>query len=249
MMGIYADLTNRGDIEPALAASVLDWWADAGVDMFVGETVRDWFGASEDNASVSHARSAAAPARPDELPGDYATFAAWRTSEHAPEAAWHGVSVPASGPIDAPLMILVDCPERGDDGGTALLSGSVGRLFDHMLAAIGSDRSRAHLASVCVRRPPAGRIPADKEAELGAITRHHVSIIAPERLLLLGTMASKAVIGTEMVRARGVAHQFDCKKRQSRTIVSLHPRFLLQRPGAKAEAWKDLQMLMAGMSE
>ncbi len=250
MMGIYADIESAGRIDPALAASALEWWADAGVDMFVDETVRDWFGASGKTAAGPASRGVtAAPVRSDKLPDDYASFAAWRMSEHVPEAAWRGVSVPASGPDDAALMVMVDCPDRGDDDAGRLLSNSAGRLFDRMLAAIGFDRSRVHLASICVRRPTSGRIPTDQEVQLGVIARHHVSIIAPERLLLMGNIASKAVVGMEMVRARGASHQFDGKKRQTKTIVSFHPRFLIQRPSAKAEAWKDLQRLMKGSPE
>jgi len=30
-------------------------------------------------------------------------------------------------------------------------------------------------------------------------------------------------------------------------VASFHPRFLLERPAAKAEAWKDLQLLIQGI--
>ena len=32
-------------------------------------------------------------------------------------------------------------------------------------------------------------------------------------------------------------------------VASFHPRFLLERPAAKAEAWKDLQMLIEGLEQ
>jgi DNA polymerase len=30
-------------------------------------------------------------------------------------------------------------------------------------------------------------------------------------------------------------------------VASFHPRFLLEKPAYKAEAWKDLQMLIGGL--
>jgi hypothetical protein len=31
-------------------------------------------------------------------------------------------------------------------------------------------------------------------------------------------------------------------------VATFHPRFLIEKPAAKAEAWKDLQLLMGGIS-
>ena len=48
----------RGDVDRATAASALGWWLEAGVDVAVGETARDW------RRSVPAAAPVAAAAAP-----------------------------------------------------------------------------------------------------------------------------------------------------------------------------------------
>lgn len=228
----------------AAAASALDWWHEAGVETLVEDAPRDWF------AVPTAAVAIAAPALPISaaLPATFTEFLDWRCGDAAPEAAWRGVSIAASGPATAEIMILVDCPERDDESGGILMSGQVGRLFDRMLASIGLDRSTVHLAAVCAKRPVAGRMPGEIEVRLAEIAQHHVALVAPKRLLLMGNAASRAVLGAESVGLRGRLHGFNHKSGQTGVVASFHPRFLLEKPAAKAEAWKDLQMLIGGMS-
>jgi DNA polymerase len=228
----------------ALAASALEWWHDAGVDTLVDELPRDWLAPPAPLPAVPTpvALPAPAAAAASEMPALLADFLTWRNGPAMPEASWGGVAFAATGPATAELMVLVDCPER-DDGET-LLSGPAGRLFDRMLAAIGLTRDEVHLASVCAKRPTAGRVQHDVEAQLAAIAQHHVGLIAPQRLLVLGNAASRAILATDLSQARGRLHSFNHKTGKAGTVASFHPRFLLEKPAAKAEAWRDLQMLM-----
>lgn len=222
------------------AASTLDWWHDAGVDVLVDESPRDWLAKV---AKVAPPAPAVAPEAA--LPAELAAFLAWRGGAAVPEAGWRGATIMASGPADAAVMVLADCPDREDEG--CLLGGAAGRLFDRMLAAIGLSRDRVHLASVCAKRPLAGRMPGEVEARLGEIARHHVGLVGPKRLLLLGNAASRAVLGQETTRARGSLHGFNHDRGETGVVASFHPRLLLERPAQKADAWKDLQLLMKDM--
>ena len=215
---------------------------------------------------------AAAAPRPaaTALPADWAGFVAWRCGQEAPEAGWPGGWIAASGPAQADVMVLVDCPERDDlrDGNCLLLSGTQGRLFDRMLAAIGLARDEVHLTAVCAKRPVAGRLPSEAEARLAEVTLHHVALVRPRALLLLGNAASRAVLATDARDARGRLHVLNHDPAQggaalggaalggaaqnggrettvaeTKVIASLHPRFLLERPIAKADAWADLRAL------
>lgn len=234
-------------IDPTLAASILDWWADAGVDVLVDDAARDWLSPPAAEPTGPSSPAPARAASPPALPTDYAAFAAWRMGADAPEAAWGGVSVAASGPADAAVMALVDCPDRDDGRADMLLSGAAGRLFDRMLASIGLAREAVHVAAVCMRRPGTGRIPREVETRLGEVARHHVALVAPTRLLLLGDAASRAVLGTDRAAARGALHDFNHDGGQTGVVASYHPRFLIERPAAKADAWRDLRMLIGGM--
>ncbi len=235
-------------IDAAHYASALDWWRDAGVDVLVDDAVRDWLAVAPPAPTVALVQ-ADAPAPTGALPDTIAAFATWRLGPDAPEAGWSGVSVAATGPVDARVMVLVDCPEREDGDAGALLSGTGGRLLDRMLASVGLSRDTVHLAAVCARRPSAGRMPRDVEARLGEVARHHVELIAPQRLLLLGDATSRAVLSADRQSVRGSLQPFNHKKGQTGVIASLHPRLLMERPALKAESWRDLRMLVAGMDE
>lgn len=224
------------------AASTLNWWADAGVDVLVEDAPRDWLAAPAPRAVAVPAEPASAAA----LPVDWAAFHAWRTSADAPEAGLRGVAITASGPARAEVMVLSDCPDRDDEPAGALLSGAAGRLFDRMLAAIGLSRAEVHLAAVCTRRPVAGRMPAELVERLHECARHHVGLVAPKRLLLIGDAASRALLGTEVVRARGRSQAISIDGRPLEAVATYHPRLLLERPERKADAWKDLQLLVKG---
>lgn len=221
----------------AAAISTLDWWREAGVDVLVDESPRDWLARPAPTAPAPGpiAASTALPATLDE-------FLTWRVGEAAPEAGWRGASIAASGPLDAALMVLVDCPDKDDRD--CLLGGAAGRLFDRMLAAIGLNREVVHLAALCCRRPTAGRMPKEIEAELHRLALHHVGLLAPKRLLLFGDAASRAIAGTEVLRARGTLRTVNHKGGETLTVATFHPRLLLERPAQKADAWRDLQLLM-----
>lgn len=229
------------------AASALDWWQEAGVDVLVDDASRDWL-AEPMAAPVAFAAPVAPLEAPAAMPATLADFIAWRSGDAVPEVEWRGVSIAASGPADADIMVLVDCPDKDDGAAGLLMTGTTGVLFDRMLAAIGLNREMIHLAAVCAKRPVAGRMPREVEARLADISKHHIGLVAPKRLLLLGNAASRAILGAEMPGTRGSLHAFNHKRGQTGVVASFHPRFLIEKPAAKAEAWKDLQLLMGGVS-
>jgi DNA polymerase len=144
-------------------------------------------------------------------------------------------------------MIVVDMPDREDDAAGELLASAAGRLFDRMLAAIGRDRQSVYLTALAVKRPPAARVTEDVAQSLKALLRHHVSLAAPKRLLALGNAASRAITGLDVADARGGLRGVNYDGGTVEVIASFHPRFLLERPAAKSEAWKDLQLLIEGL--
>jgi DNA polymerase len=223
--------------------NALDWWREAGVDTLVGDAPHDWFAAPPPRSPVP----VDAPAPDAAMPGEWEAFAAWRAGPHAPDAAWLGDGVLASGPIDAGVMILTDLPDREDCAQGTLLTGEPGRLFDRMLHAIGLSRDTVHLVSVCAKRPTGGRVGRSDEPRLGEVALHHLSIARPKRVLLLGDAASRVLLGTEVPRARGRLHPVSHRSGTSEAVASFHPRYLLEHPGRKREAWADLQLLKRGL--
>ncbi|HWK36776.1 uracil-DNA glycosylase family protein [Sphingomonas sp.] len=232
-----------------LAESALDWWRDAGVDTLVADQPRDWRTPANGPAATGPADAAragaakvadVAPAPP--LPATLDAFAAWRTGPDAPEASWGAPLLAAEGDPASDLMIVVDCPE-----GDGLMGGAAGVLFDRILGAIGRDRASIHLAALAIARPIGGILPSESEAELTTLLRHHIALAAPKRLLLLGKSVSRALIGVDSVKARGSLHRINLEVVTVEAVASWHPRFLLERPSRKGDAWKDLQLLMGGL--
>lgn len=232
----------------ATVASALEWWRDAGVDCEIDETPRDWFARAMPAPSADALPATVREAAPESvmLPATLEEFAAWRVGAAAPEAAWPGQPLATQGDPASGLMIVTDMPDRDDETAAQLLSGAAGALFDRMLAAIGRDRSSVYLASLAVKRPPAGRVTDEAGQNLEALLRHHLALAKPKRLLLLGNAASRAITGMDVTQARASLHNINHDGGTVAAVASFHPRFLLERPAAKADAWKDLRILIGG---
>lgn len=221
------------------AASALDWWEEAGVDIIVGETPRDWLDAK---AKAAPAPAAPAPAPlPDTLDGLRDWLATSADLPFATPAAARAAPVgdPASG-----LMVLVDMPSA--DGG--LLSGEAGALFDKMLAAIGRTRETIYLAPLSPVRTPSGAIDEASAARLAEIARRHIALAAPKALLLFGDICGKALVGAPVAGARAKWHEIDTQAGPIKALVTIRPEKLLTQKALKALAWADLQMLREALS-
>lgn len=228
--------------------STLDWWRDAGVDMLVDDEPRDWLARRVTNAPAQAAEPAVASAPPEVLPETLDAFVEWRMGDAAPEREWLAALVPPAGPAGG-LMVLTDMPEAGDETSGVLLSGAPGRLLDRMLASIGESRESVHIASIAAARPLTGQIPPEQEARLAALALHHIALVAPEKLLILG-QAAKRVLDTTSGSGDGNSLiGINLLDRPLEIVASSSPRFLMERPARKAQAWKDLLQLSRGTSQ
>ena len=231
---------------PAAAASALQWWADAGVDVIVDEEPRNWL---RPQAKTQEAPSAApSEAREEDLPGQLDLFQAWlRDSDSLAFASPAAPRVCPSGDPTSGLMIMIDMPATDDCRDGALLSGEAGPLFDRMMAAIGRDRGSLYLAALSCFRSPDGRFTSETANRCATLARHHIGLAAPRALLLFGDACSKALLGLPMAQARGRWHEIATHAGPVRTLVTIPPSYLLDQPSAKALAWADLQRLAQGL--
>jgi len=238
----------NGPISPAEAASVLQWWSDAGVDCLVDEAPRDWLRPEPRPAAASVEAAAAAPA--EELPAQLDLFRAWLAeSADLPFAAPGAPRVCPSGDPHSGLMLLTDMPTEQDCAEATLLTGEAGRLFDRMLAAIGRDRSSIYLASLSCLKSPSGSFAQDSAQRCATLARHHIGLAAPKAVLLLGDNTAKALLGMPTIQARGRWHEIATHAGQISAVASFHPSYLLGQPAAKRHAWADLQMLMERLAQ
>lgn len=235
-----------GNDWPSSMASALEWWRDAGVDVLVDDEPHDWLArpAPKREAVATEAAVASAPA--EALPDTLEAFVAWRLGDAAPEAGWLTPRIAPAGPAGA-TMVLIDMPEADD--GDSLLAGAPGKLLDRMLAAIGESRDSTYLASLAVARPLTGQIPAEAEPRLAELAAHHVALVAPKRLLLLGQAVKRVFATTNGSGDGNSGRDINLIGGSLEIVASYSPRFLMERPAAKAEAWKHLLRLSPGSSQ
>jgi DNA polymerase len=127
--------------------------------------------------------------RPDLLgespPTDLAAFREWWM--HAPglDTARLHPRIAPRGPAGAALMVLVPQPEEGDR--ERLLDGPQGRLLGNILAAAGLGENAVYCAAALPCHTPMADIAALAASGMDAVTAHHVSLAAPQRVLVLGS--------------------------------------------------------------
>lgn len=230
-------------------ASLLDWWAEAGVDTAIAEQPNDWLKPREATPGQATAKAVPTPAEapPAALPGQLDLFQAYlREHDALPFAAPSAPRICPAGDPAAGLMMMTDMPAAEDCAAGTLLSGEVGRLFDRMLAAIGRDRASIYLASLSCLRSPSGGFTGSSAGQCANLARHHIGLVAPGALLLFGDTCGKALLGQSVMQGRGRWHLLSTHAGEIPTLLTFHPDRLLDQPKFKAAAWADLQLLMEG---
>lgn len=230
-----------GDIAWAEARSALAWWIESGVDMPVQEEERDWLKPTPQRTPAKNPETSLPPNIVEPAHETLAEIQAWLSSSmQLPLAAATAKRIPPHGPEDAVVMLLSDAHTVEDASAGQPISGEAWELTKRMLAAIRIPIEQAYSASLsCLHLPGARMSQADRDA-CTEIARKHIKLARPRRLLLLGDGPAKALLGKLVPQARGHVH----KIQGVRTVATFHPRFLLQNAARKADAWKDLLLLM-----
>lgn len=226
--------------------ALMSWWALAGVDTAVDEAPVNWLRPkpSPRRAAASSPASPPEPIRPA-LPDTLESFHAWlAAAADLPEAAWNDRRVLPVGPAAPRLMIVTDLPEMDDMHAGALFAGDQGRLLDAMLRAMGFARDAVHIASLAVTRPPGGLVEERTEAALADRMRHHIRLVAPASVLLLGERTGRALQATDVAARPAGLSSLNHAGGTVPAIATFHPRLLLRQPHAKAECWRALQLLV-----
>jgi DNA polymerase len=223
----------------AEAASVIGWWLEAGVDVAIQEQPRAWLGAGAASSPEAHVIEARETTQ--EFTASLDAFRAWLAEDPSiPLAKGGSRRVLPVGPEAAEVMLLADMPTPEEVADGQPIAGQAWELTERMLAAIGLNTEQAYVASLSCFHTPGTRLTGEDLEACAAITRRHVALARPKRLLLLGDTPSRALLGKPLTTARGHVHKVE----GVRTVATFHPRFLLDRPSNKALAWRDLLLLM-----
>ena len=158
----------------------------------------------------------------------------------------------SDGNQNAKIMIIGEGPGANEDKEGTPFVGRAGQLLDKMLDSINLDRENVYITNVVNYRPPENRRPTEEEIKkyLPYLVKH-VEIINPKILLLLGSTALNAIIGSENVisKARGKWISKKIGNSQIFVIASFHPAFLMRQPEQKKMAWVDLKMIRKKISD
>lgn len=155
----------------------------------------------------------------------------------------------ADGRPEARVMIVGEAPGRDEDLEGRPFVGRAGQLLDQMLAAIDLARDHpdpghaVYITNLLPWRPPANRTPdAGEIAMFVPFLERHITLVAPEFLVLMGNTPCQALLGQSgITRLRGQWHEV----LGIPALLSVHPAYLLRSPARKAETWNDLLALKA----
>jgi DNA polymerase len=144
------------------------------------------------------------------------------------------------------IMLLGEAPGFNEDQEGLPFVGRAGALLDKMLASINLDRKNVYISNIINFRPPENRRPTDEEIKRYLpFVEKHIEIINPKILVLLGSTAMNALIGSgeviSKVRGNWIEKKFG--KCKTSIIVTFHPAFLMRQPAQKKMAWIDLKMI------
>lgn len=231
-----------------LVDSLIGWWRLAGVEEAAGEVPADWLTPPRAHREVPAAAPVASggplAAVGAALPDSLDAFQAWLAAgDGLIEQGWTGPSIPPAGPGGAVLMVIADMPEPDAQSPGGYLTDEAGTLLDAMLAALGLKREDCYLAALAVRRAPGGVLPPGTLAPLAARMRHHIALVAPRGILLLGDGPSRALFSTEAPVPYPNLPSINHVGGKIPAIMSIHPRLLLKQPSAKAGCWRAMQLL------
>lgn len=215
------------------AASALRWWLEMGVDVATQEAPRNWLERSQPPTAIEEVGA------PAPLPDSLESFRQWLASPDAPLASARSKPVLPQGVQGAEVMVVSEPPTRDELASDSPIGGEAAELMERMLKAIGM-AGQAYSANLACFHSPGARLSPEQIEQCASAARRHVALAAPKRLLLLGDLPSRALLGKPLLHARGHVHKIE----GVRTVATFHPRQLLKRPSDKALAWKDLLLLI-----
>jgi uracil-DNA glycosylase family 4 len=257
-----------GDLSPDRAAlvSLLDFYAESGVDCALDEAPRDRLAEAARASPIpppgrppipAPARPSPAVASPEEAAADARERA--RSAQTLAEleallAAFEGCALKASaktlcfsdGTPDGRVMIVGEAPGAEEDRTGKPFVGRAGQLLDRMLAAIGLDRGAVYIANVVPWRPPGNRDPTPQEvAACKPFLERQIELVDPDVVVCVGGASARALLNVKdgILRTRGRWFPYHTGTREIRALATLHPAYLLRSPLQKRLAWRDLRAL------
>ncbi len=152
----------------------------------------------------------------------------------------------ADGNVKSQIMIIGEGPGQKEDELGKPFMGDAGNLLNKMLKAINIEREKIYITNVVNYRPPNNRKPETSEINrYSEFLKEHISIIDPKILILMGSTAMEAILGSnkKISIERGQWKEVIIRQKNYETIVTFHPAYLLRKPDQKKYSWEDLKII------
>ncbi|MEP2988923.1 MAG: uracil-DNA glycosylase family protein [Parasphingorhabdus sp.] len=251
---IFSEKNNANVPSSTDIASLQHWWSLAGVDLdytekphsLLEETVQPK-AVTIDDQPAAMTKVQEEPAvfedAPD-FPNEIGAFLQWlQKPGNLVEKNWAREFVIPEGQTEPKYMIISAMPETVNLGTASHFSQQSRDLVQNMLKALGVELEQCFHTPLALGRPVDGQIAKQYMKPLLNRVVHLISLIKPERIILLGDTVSHAFFGEDLLTARQKKQFINHSSSKTEAIVTFHPRILLTRPELKTEAWKDLQQL------
>ncbi len=227
--------------------STLAWWALAGVESAITTQPINWLTPTQ---SSPRAKPTCASGGNAGFPDTLDDFHAYLAEAHTlPESSWPGTRIMPAGPSAPRLMILTHAPDAMStkDGAPFELAGM--SLLARMVHALGLEPIDCYFATLSLVTPPGAMIDSTVMDSLVARMRHHIGLVAPSSLLLLGDQANRALCPTGGLDTSRNLLFVNHSGGMVPAAAIAHPRLMLGQPMAKAEAWRLLRELVKGWGQ
>jgi len=239
--------------------AALEWWRDAGVDLDFADDATDWLNPVTDGAASPAKGAPAADSDPSQTgdpaaadtaqknsvvrndffagapPQDLTTFRQWWLEAPGLDAIGPRGRIAPKGPKDAKLMILIADPEERDRD--HLLSGPQGRLLSSLIAATGIAEEDVYFASALPRHTPMADIAALASEGMDTVTLHHIGLVSPQRLMVLGT-GILPLIEHDVSDPETYLREINQNGRKLPILVNEGLESLMAMPRLKARFWR-----------
>ena len=154
------------------------------------------------------------------------------------------------GNYNCSLMIVGEGPGQKEDDIGKPFVGDAGALLNKMLQAIKINRKDIYITNVVNFKPPNNRKPnKDEINRYSSFLKEHISIVNPRILILMGSTAMEALLGSnnKISNVRGLWRDLIIDNLIFRTLVTFHPAYLLRQPEQKKYSWEDLKKIRKEM--
>ena len=155
------------------------------------------------------------------------------------------------GQLTARLILIGEAPSADDDRAGRAFSGGQGQFLDKALSGIGLDRDELLIAPLLPWRPPGDRPPSPSELAICLpFLWRLLTLASGRRALVLGPVATRAVLGPSRRVRRGTWVELDIPNRSTKLIVlpSVSLAQTKRTPAMKRELWSDLKRMYRALN-